>query len=209
MALVSNAIYLAGDFHGTASGALYCEIPHTLPGNPHIQKGCLPSLWQQMPESKFLSALEAHGGTGSGQLTNGSVTSIYTLTDDVINPEPHTSKLSPCSQDTCANIPIQHPLLLCPPPSPGATPTDHFNILTSAITYALVLDALTNEGPADVKRIFKEGKVAEACVRGVAEGMESGAGEWVRGAMMGVLSVAKGGKEEVGKEPELRDYART
>ncbi|OCF40558.1 hypothetical protein I317_05649 [Kwoniella heveanensis CBS 569] len=73
---VSGFVSLAGDFHGTAEGPLLCT------GQDLLQAGCEPSVLQQSVGSLYLAAQNSKGG--SALVTT---TSLYTLEDDIIQPE--------------------------------------------------------------------------------------------------------------------------
>ncbi|WVF66956.1 hypothetical protein IAT40_001699 [Kwoniella sp. CBS 6097] len=73
---VSGFVSLAGDFHGTAEGPLLCT------GQDLLQAGCEPSVLQQSVGSHYLAAQNSKGG--SALVTT---TSLYTLEDDIIQPE--------------------------------------------------------------------------------------------------------------------------
>jgi hypothetical protein len=61
---------------GTAEGPFLCT------GQDLLQGGCEPSVLQQSVGSKYLAAQNAQGGAALV-----TTTSIYTLTDDIIQPE--------------------------------------------------------------------------------------------------------------------------
>jgi hypothetical protein len=73
---VTGFISLAGDFHGTAEGPLLCTTQNILQG------GCSPSVFQQSVGSRYLAAQNAIGGSALVPTT-----SIYTIFDDIIQPE--------------------------------------------------------------------------------------------------------------------------
>ena len=73
---VTGFISLAGDFHGTAEGPLLCTTQNILQG------GCSPSVFQQSVGSHYLAAQNAIGGSALVPTT-----SIYTIFDDIIQPE--------------------------------------------------------------------------------------------------------------------------
>lgn len=63
---------------GTGEGPLSCAATSLLNGG----KGCAPSVWQQSTGSHFLGALNAKANKPLVPTT-----SVYTLTDDIIQPE--------------------------------------------------------------------------------------------------------------------------
>lgn len=73
---VTGFISLAGDFHGTAEGPLLCTAQNI------VQGGCSPSVFQQSVGSNYLAAQNTIGGSALVPTT-----SIYTIFDDIIQPE--------------------------------------------------------------------------------------------------------------------------
>jgi hypothetical protein len=95
---VTGFISLAGDFHGTAEGPLLCTTQNILQG------GCSPSVFQQSVGSNYLAAQNAIGGSALVPTT-----SIYTIFDDIIQPE----IINPTSElPGAVNLRIQGPFFL-------------------------------------------------------------------------------------------------
>jgi hypothetical protein len=125
-ALIDDVVTLATPHHGTSVASL-----------PAL--GC-GACFQMAPSSDFLARLN------SGDETPGTVdyTSIYsTLLDELVVPEPAASTLGGGGANV-ANIAVQDVCAL--------RPVDHISIVADAVVHDLVLDALTNAGPADVAR---------------------------------------------------------
>lgn len=131
---VSRYVSLAGPFHGTTSSSTACAIP----------TGCYPVMWQTKPGSAFLKALFPGGGTTPP--VGPAYTSVATKFDEVVNPAPQTSRLDGPA-DSVRNIVVQD---LCP-----NRPIGHSHLLADAATFAIVMDALTHAGPADLSRVAK------------------------------------------------------
>jgi hypothetical protein len=116
----------------------------TLDAYPVCAAGCAPSIWQQRTGSRFLSALNAGGETYAGI----SYTQIYTVTDEVVFPNlpPAASTALHTGPGDIRNIAVQR---ICP-----AHVAEHLSMGTvDAVGYALVLDAITHDGPADPARL--------------------------------------------------------
>jgi len=140
---VDDFILQAGPVHGTAIAA-----PATLTqqlGLGALPVGFLPAgFYQFAPGSLFINA------TNAGDETPGDIdyTSIYTITDELVQPAlpVATAALEP-GQDNphVRNVLIQDMCLL--------QITDHVTIgTTDAVAFALALDAITHDGPADPQR---------------------------------------------------------
>lgn len=140
---IEDFIMEAGPNHGTAIAA-----PATLEqalGLGALPVGILPAAFYQFaPGSMFVDALNADDETPG----NIDYTNIYTLTDELVEPaipvptaaldwqknNPHVSNI--LIQDVC-------PLQI----------TDHVTIgTTDAVAFALALDAIEHNGPADPQR---------------------------------------------------------
>jgi triacylglycerol lipase len=121
---VDDVVMMAGPNHGTAIANAGLE--------------CTASCLQMKVGSKFLAALNAGGETPAGP----SYTSIYSLTDELVQPEAPapTAALSGASnilmQDVC----------------PGRI-VEHVQFASDAAVFAVVMDAFTHPGPADASRI--------------------------------------------------------
>jgi len=126
-ALVDDVVTISSTHHGSSDATGACAAG-----------SCAPSVWQQVPSSKFLHALNA-GDETPGDI---SYTSIYSLTDEIVPelPPPSTSVIAGAK-----NIAVQD---VCP-----GRPADHFSILWDAVAHALVSDALDHPGPADPARL--------------------------------------------------------
>jgi triacylglycerol esterase/lipase EstA (alpha/beta hydrolase family) len=150
---------------------------------------CIPSLWQQRTSgSAFQSALNA------GDTTPGSVsyTSVYSLTDEIIQPvapEPVAAIRG------ATNIAVQD---VCPGRYVG-----HVQSASDAAYYAVVLDALKHVGPADPSRVDRD-----YCTQTVMPYVDPKEAV-VRTAEVYVFAgVVQGEHEKVSSEPPLRPYAR-
>jgi triacylglycerol esterase/lipase EstA (alpha/beta hydrolase family) len=123
--LVGDVIGLAPDNHGFPLGVQLCASP------------CPPATRQQIPGSRFLTALN------SGDETPGRVAySVIFSANDGTMPA-STSKLNGERDDS--NTRIQR---ICP-----GRRVDHAHITYDAVAIALVLDALRHDGPARALRV--------------------------------------------------------
>ena len=120
---VRDYIGLASPNHGTVVAETACLV------------GCFEAALQMGPDSKFVAALNADNEIPS----KIHYTNVYTTFDELVQPV-GTSAL-----EDGTNILLQD---LCP-----GRPVDHAGIAGDAVTYRLVIDALTNKGPASVNRL--------------------------------------------------------
>ncbi|MBI2169653.1 MAG: lipase [Actinobacteria bacterium] len=171
---VDDVVMLAGPNHGTglASGG--------------FPSGCFESCWQMRPGSSYLTALNADDET-PGEI---SYTSIYTLTDELVQPQ---APVSTSAIDGASNVLIQD---LCP-----GRPVDHAFLMSDHAVHDVVIDALTNPGPASLSRIDP----VKACAGVFFDGVNP----LTRAAEMMQRSMQAGFPEfeNATAEPALRPYA--
>lgn len=125
---VDDLVMLATTNHGAAFADASCAA-----------SPCLPALWQQRwGGSNFLRALNG------GDETPGAIsyTSIYSLTDVVIQP---VVPQPPAALDGAVNIAVQD---FCP-----GRAVDHAQHAFDAAVWALAFDALSHDGPLDAGRV--------------------------------------------------------
>jgi len=130
-AMVADVVGMAGTNHGSIMVPGLC-VP-----------SCAPALWQQRSDSMWVKALN------SGQETFPGVdyTEIYSHADEFVQPnldDGGTSSLH--GPGRIANVALQD---LCP-----LDTSEHLEIgTTDPVAWALGLDAITHDGPADRARI--------------------------------------------------------
>ncbi|MCA1841711.1 MAG: hypothetical protein LC792_00710, partial [Actinobacteria bacterium] len=114
--------------------------------------------WQMKPESKFLKALN----TGDETPGDVSYTSVYTRSDQFVwlanGPQPwdESAKINGAS-----NIAIQD---ICP-----GRYVEHIQATYDAAVYAVIMDALTHDGPANAGRVDRA-----ACAQAAMPGVDMG-----------------------------------
>ncbi len=175
---VSSLVSLATPYQGTLAATVVCS------GG----RNCSPAVWQIAAGSQFLAALNAR------PLPAGlAVTSITTLFDEVIIPQPEAGR-----REGATNIVLQD---ICP-----GRPVEHFRILSDNLAYQLVLDAINHPGlPANVANLPADicsGPMSMPTPAGSqGSGMPSTDGFLTE---FPINNVTQG----VSAEPTLRDYAR-
>ena len=169
--LVDDLIGIAAPYHGWRQTDIYCS------------SACVAALWQMRMESKFIGALNA------GDETPGAVsyTSVYTLTDELVQP------YSTADLDGGTNITVQD---VCP-----GRVVEHIEMVFDAATYGLVLDALRHPGPANKGR-FDKALCLQRTMPGVtpADLVAGEADFWSH-------APAKLGENQLKSEPPLASYA--
>ena len=126
---IDDYVSMAGTNHGALFGDLDCVYE------------CPPALWQQVRSSHFLAALNR------GDETPGDVsyTSVYSLTDDIIQPAFPTPVAAIAG---ASNVAVQD---VCPGRYVG-----HVQSASDAAYFGIVMDALTHIGPADPSRVDRD-----------------------------------------------------
>ncbi|MSZ78098.1 MAG: lipase [Actinobacteria bacterium] len=181
-AMVDDLIGLDPSNHGTLDAYPVCLV------------GCAPALWQQRTGSAFLRALNADAETWAGI----SYSQVFTATDEIVVPNiaPFASSALSTGEGEISNVLVQS---ICP-----VHVSDHLSMGTSdPVGHALVLDALTHDGPADPARISRA-----VCLRALAPGISpaSFASNFTR--VLAVAATQLVVAPRAYREPELADYAR-
>lgn len=178
---VDDLIGMSASNHGTVVAPVIC-IP-----------GCAPSIWQQSLNSNFMAALNRDYETIEGV----DYTSIYTNLDEVVFPNVTllgaSSALAGDSSHV-ANIATQD---VCP-----LNIAEHLLIGTSdAAAYAVAMDALTHEGPAELARVDRA-----VCSTLLMPGVDPLSFATDFGAMTLVLATTLATATWTSEEPALRCY---
>ncbi|MGH3738420.1 MAG: discoidin domain-containing protein [Micromonosporaceae bacterium] len=169
---VDDAIALDSPFGGTRWADVICGIDY-----------CPAFAWQASRGSNWVKAMRRY------PIPHGSFTSIGAgKGTDLVVPSPDTSYLPGAKnlvvQQVCANRTVSH-----------------LQMLSDAPVYALVMDALTHAGPADVARTG-----TASCARKDFAGVDQDAKISLLDLIDDVL-YAIFDAPWVGQEPPLRDYA--
>ena len=173
--LVDDYISMAGTNRGSIFADSACA------GSP-----CLASLWQQRTRGSAFQAVLNSGDTTPGRV---SMTSVYSLTDEIIQPVPVAAI------EGAVNIAVQD---ICPGRYVG-----HVQSIADATYYAVVMDALTHRGPAVPLRVDRH-----SCSQAFMPHVDA-ADAAVRTAEVYVTAgVVQSQYRKVPAEPELRPYAR-
>ena len=178
--LVGDLVGLAPSNHGTVDSDITCEQP------------CAPSHRQQASQSQFIAALNSHAETFSGI----DYSSIYTHYDEIVVPNFGNSGSSSLrtGEGNRSNVALQD---VCP-----SNTADHLAIGSyDAVAHALVIDALTHDGPSDPTRIG-----IEVCAMPFQPGVDvtTFAGDFAK--FLQVIGESGGTVENTSSEPPLKCY---
>lgn len=191
-AMVDDAIGFAGSNHGTTALDLLATCGVI---------GCPPATLQQGAGARFIAALNSGQETFPGI----SYSNIRTNYDEVVTPSAVADPAAASSSLTTGNGRITNVAIqdVCP-----GDPSEHVMVgTTSNTSYALALDALTHDGPANPSRIassvcaspFMPG-VDPANVQANLTGLSGAPG------LISVLGVNLVGAPVATEEPPLKPY---
>jgi hypothetical protein len=178
--LVEEHVGLAPPNHGGQAVDAFCT------------PNCAPALWQLRYQSNFMQALNSGQETFPGI----SYTEIYTHQDQIVIPasdDTGTSSLHG-GGGRITNVALQD---VCP-----VHLAEHAKAITyDAVTYALVIDALTHDGPADPARV--DGRV---CHEEFHPGVEPATFPTTYGNVLATAMHRQATASRVDREPALRPY---
>ncbi|KAF3025948.1 hypothetical protein E8E14_014963 [Neopestalotiopsis sp. 37M] len=193
--VVSDFLPVSPDFHGTILAYVLCLDTDATPGlNP-----CAPAVLQQEYNSDYISTLRADGGASAYVPT----TTFYSsLLDEIVQPQQGTGASAYLLDERGVGVSNNDLQEVCAGHL-GGTFYGHAGALYNPLTYALIVDALTNDGPGDVSRL----NIADVCAPYSAPGLDlvdvlETAGLIVTAALQ-ILAYP----EKVSTEPVLMSYA--
>jgi hypothetical protein len=180
-AIVEDVVGLSPTNHGTLSGRAICVAT------------CSPAFWQQIDRSRFFAALNDGAETFAGI----DYTVAYTRYDEIVTPNIDARTASSplrTGDGRISNIQVQD---ICP-----LDVADHLAMGSyDPVAWAVALDALDHDGPADASRIGRG-----ICARLFMPGVDAiaFAGNYARYTATIAKAVALA--QQVRAEPPLRCY---
>ncbi|OLN85596.1 Lipase B [Colletotrichum chlorophyti] len=188
---VTDLVALSPDFHGTKEAFIACKTLVSV-------LGCTPSVYQQMYDSAFVRTLRANGGDAAYVPT----TSIFSATDEIVQPQSGENASAIIREGNgieVTNVEVQK---ACPG-TPAGKDVTHEGMLYNSLAFALIRDALANEGPGKLERIDK--KICADRAAGKSDKVEVSATESVLDdAAKNVLLY----RDKVKQEPPIMAYAK-
>lgn len=145
--MVSDFIPFAPDFHGSILSNAACL---SVGGAGALQAPyCSPAFQQQEYNSALITALRAKGGDTAYVPT----TTLYSgFFDEIVEPQQGTGA-SGYLKGPSTLVTNNEFQTVCPAGSPGASFFGHATSLYNPLGYALVVDALTHDGPGLASRV--------------------------------------------------------
>ncbi|KAA8570918.1 hypothetical protein EYC84_000299 [Monilinia fructicola] len=189
--IVTDHISMSPDYHGTVLAYILCpgfEIGNDI--------ACVPSVFQQVYQSNFVNKLRSNNGDSAYVPT----TNVYSLTDEIVQPQIGTAAsafLNDARGVGVSNTYLQGACLGLPA---GGLYT-HAGVLYNPVAYALLTDALLNDGPGSFDR------VSDQCGNIAAPGISlSDVIETQATIPMTALNILLY-EGKVTNEPEIKSYA--
>ncbi|KAF6830776.1 hypothetical protein CMUS01_07620 [Colletotrichum musicola] len=142
---ITDLVAMSPDFHGTKESFVVCGTTMAA-----ALVGCTPSVYQQGYDSMFVQTLRANGGDSAYVPT----TSLFSATDEIVQPQSGpiaSAMLGDANGVEVTNVEVQK---ACPGTVSG-TEVTHEGMLYNSLAFALLRDALANEGPGKLERIDK------------------------------------------------------
>lgn len=189
-AQIEELVAFSPSNHGTETAAPTCV------------SGCQPSIAQQQIGSDFLTALNA------GAETDPAIdyTVVYTNLDEIVVPNTGPNPSSALRDDGAhiLNVATQD---ICP-----LNAADHLAIGTyDPVAYAVMVDALTNPGPAKLERLDGFSDIpgtASVCSAVFMPGVDPATFATDYTALVAGITNAIASSERVSEEPPLRCFAQ-
>ncbi|KAB2579090.1 hypothetical protein BFW01_g11467 [Lasiodiplodia theobromae] len=146
-ALVSDFVPVSPDFHGTVLANVICLNP----GAGGVGLGpCAPAVLQQEYNSNFVTALRAAGGADAYVPT----TSVFSgFLDEIVQPQSGTGASAYINDARGVGTTNAEVQVVCKGKGPAGGFYTHESLLVNPLTYALLVDALTHDGPGSVDRL--------------------------------------------------------
>ncbi|KAK7723391.1 hypothetical protein SLS57_004585 [Botryosphaeria dothidea] len=145
-AAVDDFLPVSADFHGTVLANAICLSP----GGGGLGLGpCAPSVVQQQYNSRFVETLRADGGADAYVPTTSTFSGFL---DEIVQPQSGTGASAFIGDARGVGVTNAEVQVVCPGKPAGSLYT-HESMLVNPLAYALIVDALTHEGPGRVERL--------------------------------------------------------
>ncbi|KAJ4363982.1 hypothetical protein N0V83_009436 [Neocucurbitaria cava] len=158
--VVTDFLPVSPDFKGTVLANALCLSASSM-GALNI---CPPSVIQQEATSQYVNALRANGGDSAYVPTTTFYSGFF---DEIVEPQQGTTAsafLNDARGVGVLNIEVQQ---YCAG-QPGGSFYGHAGMLFNPLAYALIVDALTNDGPSNLSRV----DVSSICNAYAAPGLD-------------------------------------
>ncbi|KAL1861914.1 hypothetical protein Plec18170_000738 [Paecilomyces lecythidis] len=188
---VEDFIAVSPDFHGTIEQAFLC------PGLPSYP--CTPSIWQQGLDSNFIKTIRDDDGSSAYVPT----TTLYSTYDEIVQPmgDPFASAF--LSDTRGVGVTNNHVQTICPNQPAGGVYT-HEGMLYNPVSWALVVDAISHDGPGDPSRL----NLDEICSQTIPPQLQLDDVFGTEGLLLVAVAEILGYGNRATSEPAIASYAR-
>ncbi|KAB8297917.1 hypothetical protein EYC80_001700 [Monilinia laxa] len=188
---VTDHIAMSPDYHGTVLAYILC--PGFEAGN---DIACVPSVLQQVYQSNFVNKLRSNNGDSAYVPT----TTVYSLTDEIVQPQIGTASTGFLNDSRGVGVSNTYLQGACLGLPAGGLYT-HAGVLYNPVAYALLTDALLNDGPGSFDRVSDQcGNIAAPGIT-LSDVIETQATIPVTALNIFLY------KDRVTNEPEIKSYA--
>ncbi|CAO2649711.1 Nn.00g010030.m01.CDS01 [Neocucurbitaria sp. VM-36] len=193
--VVTDFLPVSPDFKGTVLANVFCLSASSALG----LNACPPSAVQQEATSKYVSRLRTNGGDSAYVPTTTFYSGIF---DEIVQPQQGTAASAFLNDARGVGVLNNEVQQRCAG-RPGGSFYGHAGVLFNPLTYALIVDALTNDGPGNLSRI----DISSVCKSYAAPGLDLDDVIATNGLIpvAGVLLLAY--PQKTLTEPTLRSYA--
>ncbi|KAH8721543.1 hypothetical protein GQ44DRAFT_775120 [Phaeosphaeriaceae sp. PMI808] len=158
--VVKDFLPVSPDFRGTVLANALCPSPNSSFGlNP-----CPPAVVQQEATSGFVRALQSNGGNSAYVPTTTFYSGFF---DEIVEPQQGTAASAYMNDARGVGVSNNEVQRVCAGRL-GSSFYGHAGVLFNPVVYALIADALKNEGPGRADRI----DIASVCDRYAAPGLD-------------------------------------
>lgn len=189
--ITTDHVAVSGDYDGTQLAYLLC------PGFATVNNiACTPSILQQTYFSQLINKLRQTDGDSAYVPT----TTIFSATDEIVQPQIGSGASGYIKDSRGVGVSNNYLQDVCAF-QPGSGFYLHEGVLYSATAYALVVDALTHDGPADINRVRR------SCAQTLPAGLTQTDLIETEAVIPTILfrAIAFGTKSV--QEPPIKDYA--
>ncbi|KAL5364823.1 hypothetical protein BJX96DRAFT_179301 [Aspergillus floccosus] len=137
--VVQDFMPVSPDFHGSLIGG-------ACPG--FASPTCTPAVLQQAYDTNLIHTLRSHGGDSAYVPT----TTLYSSLDEIVQPQIGTEASAYLQDIRAVGVTNNQVQLVCPGQIAGSIYT-HESMLVNPVAWAMVVDALTHDGPGQASRI--------------------------------------------------------
>jgi len=187
---LQDFIAMSPDFHGSMVEAVVC------PALTYV--ACTPSILQQAWEAEFITTLRGDGGDSAYVPT----TVIYSTFDEIVEPMSGPNASALLHDTRGVGVTLAHVQSVCANQPAGGFYT-HEGVLYNPLAWALAIDAITHDGPANLSRL----DLGQVCGKALAPELELQDLFGTEGLMLIAVAELVSYGPRAAREPPIMGYA--